>query len=74
MGKVRRKVDPRFEKVVKAWHELRDDEQEKLLPHLLDSLVGWRAFSVSPQAQQQRLESMFKEAGVPIRDNPYAKK
>ncbi len=64
---VNRKVDPKFEKVVEAWNKLSNDEREKLLPHLLNGITGWRAFSVYPQAQMNWLERVFKNADVPIR-------
>lgn len=66
MGKVRHEVDPKFEKIVEAWNKLSDDEQEKLFPHLLNSIIGWRTFSVNPQAQWSWLKNAFKEANVPL--------
>jgi hypothetical protein len=59
--------NPKVERMFKEWDRLSDDERKCLIPLLLQSIAGWRAWSVTDSAKLDWLESRFDEAGIPFR-------
>jgi hypothetical protein len=59
-------VKPVLERTIEAWDKLDQDDREKLIPRLLNSIDGWRAFSYRSSSQLRWLEDRFKNAGLPF--------
>lgn len=57
----------RLAKAKEEWNRLSDEERKRLIPIFLQSIVGWRAWSVTDSARLAWLEHRFEEAGVPFR-------
>ncbi len=59
--------NPKIDAITKEWKSLSQDEREQLIPVLLDSIIGWRAWSSTDSARLDWLEEQFNKAGVPFR-------
>lgn len=52
------------EMVINAWDRLAQEDREALLPKLLHSIDGWRAFSFRSSSQLRWLRETFEKARV----------
>jgi hypothetical protein len=59
--------NPRLFDAYKEWDKLTDEERRELIPFLLESIKGWRAWSGIDAARLSWLEDQFTEAGIPFR-------
>ena len=57
---------PNPEQLLRDWERLPDNVRESLLPRLLVSTRGWKAWSVDPRGRQMWLEHIFEKAGIPF--------
>jgi hypothetical protein len=57
----------KIDKITREWKTLSQADRELLIAVLLDSIVGWRAWSSTDLSRLNWLEKQFNKAGIPFR-------
>ncbi len=60
---------PRSKRITDEWNELSEQDRQRLIVVLLNSIIDWHAWSSTDAARMNWLQRQFDKAGVPFRSD-----